>query len=234
MKLAIIPARGGSKRVPGKNLREFCGKPMIAWPIEAAQTSGCFDRIVVSTDDEQIAETARLAGADVPFLRPPELSGDDVPTRPVVNHAINVITSASEKPELVCCIYATAPFLTAAMLREAEHLLVSSDADFAFSCGAYGHPIQRAFRMTQGGGAERFWPEHRLTRSQDLDVAYHDAGQFYWGRTEAFLRNQDAISSASRPYVLPRHLLHDIDTEEDWARAELVFRALMNAEGAGR
>jgi pseudaminic acid cytidylyltransferase len=226
MNVAVIPARGGSKRIPRKNVRDFCGKPMIAWSIEAALTSDCFERVVVSTDDAEIAEIARAWGAETPFLRPPELSDDYTPTRPVINHAIREIEALYGRPQYVCCIYATAPFVRVSDLRNGYSSLTKNKADFAFAVTSFAYPIQRALKRTENGGVAMFYPEHRLTRSQDLETAYHDAGQFYWGKTEAFLADLPTFSSSSIPIILPRRRVHDIDTEEDWLLAELMFNTL--------
>ena len=226
MRLAVIPARGGSKRIPRKNIRPFCGKPMIAWSIEAAEASGCFDRIVVSTDDKEIAEIARSCGADVPFLRPAHLSDDHVGTIPVIAHAIQWHGERGLEPAQVCCIYATAPFMTAQDLRDAFDTLVREECAYVFPVASFGFPIQRAMRLTGEGRAQMFYPELFGTRSQDLEEAYLDAGQFYWGRATAWLEGSPIFSSDAIPLVLPRHRVQDIDTPEDWTRAELMFEAL--------
>lgn len=225
MKIAVIPARGGSKRIPRKNIREFCGKPMIAWSIEAARESSCFEKIIVSTDDNEIAEVARRWGASVPFMRPATLADDYTGTLPVVRHAIEWCTEADRTPEFVCCIYATAPFVTASDLNRGLATLLQNDGDYAFAVTSYGFPIQRALRITEGGRVEMFYPEHRNTRSQDLEPAYHDAGQFYWGRTSAWSAGKPIFSRDAVPVVLSRHRVQDIDTAEDWERAEWMFRA---------
>lgn len=226
MKLAVIPARGGSKRIPRKNIRDFAGKPMIAWPIEAALESGCFDHVIVSTDSEEIAETAQAYGAAAPFRRPASLADDHTATRPVVIHAIEAMTTLAGAPDQVCCIYPTAPFLTADILRDSLARLEQSGAQFVFSCTSFAYPIQRALRLTADGGVAMMQPEHRTTRSQDLEPAYHDAGQFYWGRAEAFLADAPTFGPHSRAYILPRHQVHDIDTPEDFIHAEIAFRVL--------
>jgi pseudaminic acid cytidylyltransferase len=223
MKLAVIPARGGSKRIPRKNIKLFCGKPMIAWTIEAALKSGCFDQVIVSTDDSEIAEVARQCGAQVPFMRPAELSDDYTGTTAVIAHAINFFASQGQMPELVCCLYATAPFVTAADLRTGLQTLEETDCDYVFSVSSYAFPIQRAIRITESNRVEMFSPEYFNTRSQDLEEAYHDAGQFYWGRAKAWLDNKMIFSSASAPQLLPRHRVQDIDTPEDWQFAEYLF-----------
>ena len=230
MKLAIIPARGGSKRIPRKNIKPFCGKPMIAWSIEAALESGCFDRVIVSTDDDEIAEVARQHGAEVPFMRPLELSDDHTGTIPVIRHAIETINSQGRAVEQACCLYATAPFIRAEDLRRGLEILQGSGGDYAFSVTSYAFPIQRAIRLTPEGRVEMFNPEHFSTRSQDLEEAYHDAGQFYWGRADAWLQGKMIFSPASLPVMLPRHRVQDIDTPEDWVRAEWLFKA-MQAQG---
>ena len=226
MRLAVIPARGGSKRIPRKNIRLFCGKPMITWSIEAALDSGCFDRIVVSTDDPEIADIACQCGAEVPFTRPPELSDDHTGTIPVIAHAVRWHQAQGLAPAKVCCIYATAPFVRVDDLREGLAQLDSTGCDYAFSVTSYAFPIQRAVRITEGNRVAMFNPEHFNTRSQDLVEAFHDAGQFYWGRAQAWLDSLPIFSSDTVPVVLPRHRVQDIDTQEDWERAEWMFRAL--------
>lgn len=225
--LAIIPARGGSKRIPRKNIRSFGSKPMIAHSIDAALESKIFDRVLVSTDDEEIAKIAESFGAEAPFRRPAELSHDHAPTLPVIAHAIQWWESHRAPVTYACCIYATAPFLRPKYLREGLRVLhESSDAEFAFSVTTYAFPILRAVRVLQNGRVEMFWPENEMKRSQDLPEAFHDAGQFYWGRRDAFFRNEGVFSAKSYPVLLPRHLVQDIDTPEDWERAERMFKAL--------
>lgn len=226
MKLAIIPARGGSKRIPRKNIKTFCGKPMIVWSIEVAHLSGCFDRIVVSTDDAEIADIARAHGAEVPFMRPLELSDDYSGTIPVIAHAIDWMISNVGSVEYACCIYATAPFVRAQDLRSGFETLQQRGADYAFTVTSYAFPIQRAIRITSDQKVEMFAPEHFNTRSQDLEEAFHDAGQFYWGRASAWLAGKPLFSHAATPILLPRHRVQDIDTSEDWERAELMFEIL--------
>lgn len=225
MNLAVIPARGGSKRIPRKNIREFCGKPMIAWSIEAALQSGCCARVIVSTDDYEIADVARKFGADVPFMRPAELSDDQTGTIPVIAHAIEQMSGQGIVPQQVCCTYATAPFITPQDIRRGLDMLEAGSSDYVFSVTSYPFPIQRAVRITKAGRVEMFQPELFLTRSQDLEEAYHDAGQFYWGRADAWLEERPIFSPAAIPVILPRHQVQDIDTPEDWLRAELMFKA---------
>lgn len=226
MRVAIIPARGGSKRIPRKNIRPFCGRPMIAWSIEVALNCGCFDRILVSTDDAEIADLARVCGAETPFVRPAELSDDYTGTIPVIAHAIEWLRRQGEQPTKVCCLYATAPFVRADDLRRGLELLNQTGCDYAFSVTSYVFPIQRAIRITAAGRVEMLNPELCNTRSQDLEETWHDAGQFYWGRAEAWLAGRPMFTSDTVPVILPRHRVQDIDTEEDWERAERLFRAL--------
>ncbi|MFD1983353.1 pseudaminic acid cytidylyltransferase [Mesorhizobium newzealandense] len=231
MRLAVIPARGGSKRIPRKNIRTFCGLPIVAWSIRAAVQSACFDRIIVSTDDIEIAEVAKEYGAEVPFLRPSELSDDHTGTVPVVAHAIQWHATEGAPARQVCCIYATAPFVQASDLRQGLEILWATEADFAFSVTSYAFPIHRALRITSGQRVAMFQPEHLGSRSQDLEKAWHDAGQFYWGRAEAWLENKPVLGQGSVPVFLPRHRVQDIDTPEDWKRAELMFQILNQDTG---
>ncbi|WP_412972736.1 pseudaminic acid cytidylyltransferase [Glaciecola sp. MF2-115] len=225
MKLAIIPARGGSKRIPNKNIRDFVGKPLVAYSIEVAKASGLFDKIVVTTDNQEVADIALEYGAEVPFIRPPELSNDVIGTRPVTNHAIRYVSEHFEKPEFCCCIYATAPFLQAEYLKQGlQKLRLNSDKGFAYSVTSFPFPIQRALFLKDNYATPSF-PEDITKRSQDLEEAYHDAGQFYWGRTDDYLSSKRIFSEHGIPIVLPRHLVQDIDTQEDWDRAELMYKA---------
>lgn len=226
MKIAVIPARGGSKRIPRKNVKPFCGKPMIAWSIEAARTSECFDRIIVSTDDEEIAGVARQWDAEVPFMRPPELADDSTGTIAVMRHAVEWCTTHGSSPDPVCCVYATAPFLRPADLRAGLDLLLDEDCDYAFAATAYAAPIQRAFQISPTRRVRMFNPEYFAARSQDLQPAYHDAAQFYWGRASAWIAGRPVFSPSAAAVLLPRYRVQDIDTPEDWARAELLSRIM--------
>lgn len=230
MKLAVIPARGGSKRIPRKNIKTFGGLPMIAWSIRAAIQSQCFDRVIVSTDDAEIALVAQAHGAEVPFIRPPELSDDHAGTTPVVAHAIQWQNAQGSPASQVCCIYATAPFVKVDDLQRGLQVLQSTGADYAFSVTSYAFPIQRAIRITPEQRVQMFQPEHFNTRSQDLEEAWHDAGQFYWGQAQAWLAHKPLFSHDAAPVVLPRHRVQDIDTVEDWERAELMFKVLAQAQ----
>lgn len=231
MKVAIIPARGGSKRIPRKNIRAFCGKPIIAWSIQATLESAAFDRVIVSTDDAEIAAVAKSHGAEVPFVRPEELSNDHAGTVAVIKHSLQWLAAHGGMPDYVCCIYATAPFVTADDLERSFKSLIEAGSDYAFSVTSFPFPIQRALKILSDGRLAMFQPEHLNTRSQDLEHAYHDAGQFYWGRAAAFLNDVPLFSKAAVPVMLLRHRVQDIDTLEDWTRAELLFR-LLQAEKA--
>lgn len=231
MKVAVIPARGGSKRIPRKNIKPFCGKPMLAWSIEAARQSGCFDRIVVSTDDKEIAAVARQCGAETPFMRPEELADDHAGTIPVIHHAVDWFFASGQRPDAVCCLYATAPFVTPADLQRGLFALQAEACDYAFSVASYAFPIERAIRIRGDGRVEMFQPEHFHTRSQDLVEAFHDAGQFYWGSADAWAAERPIFSIEAVPIVLPRYRVQDIDTPEDWTRAEWLFKALHGTGG---
>ena len=225
MKLAVIPARGGSKRIPRKNIRSFCGRPIISYSIRAAIQSGVFQRVIVSTDDSEIADVAQQYGAEIPFIRPPELADDFVGTTPVVRHALETLREQGAVVDSACCIYATAPFVRAEDLVQGYEILQSSGADYAFTVTSFAYPIQRAIVIAPSGRVSMLQPENRVKRSQDLQEAYHDAGQFYWGKTAAFRRALPILSEHSAPIILPRHLVQDIDTLEDWERAELMYKS---------
>lgn len=226
MNIAIIPARGGSKRIPRKNIKDFHGKPLIAYSIEAALNSGCFDKVIVSTDDAEIADIARKYKAEVPFVRPAALSGDFTGTTPVMRHAIEWVQENEGTVEYACCIYATAPFIISQDLVKGFDLITQNNLDYAFSVTSYPFPIQRAIRITQNGTVSMLNPECFSTRSQDLEEVWHDAGQFYWGRAEAWCKGKKIFDKRTAPVILPRYRVQDIDTFEDWIRAELLFHAL--------
>ena len=224
--IAVIPARGGSKRIPHKNIKEFCGKPMIAYSIEAAKNAGIFDRIIVSTDSEKIAFTAKEFGADVPFMRPCELADDHTGTDAVILHALKWLMEDREKIDYICCIYATAPFVRAEYIIKGYNILRDKNAASCFSVTTYPFPIFRSLKINDNGRLEMFWPEYRETRSQDLTEAYHDAGQFYWADVKSYLKEKQFYSKDAVPVVLPRYLVQDIDTPEDWETAEKMYSVL--------
>ena len=226
MRLCIIPARGGSKRIPRKNIKEFCGQAMIGYSIEAAITSQCFDKVIVSTDDQEIVEVAKSFGAEVPFIRPDELANDHAATIPVVKHTIEWFDEQGQSPTDVCCLYATAPFIQSQTISKAFQQMQESGANYCFSVTSFAFPIQRSIRITQDNKVDMFYPENFNVRSQDLEEAYHDAGQFYWGKAQAFKDELPIFSETASPYILPRYLVQDIDTMEDWIRAEAMHRVL--------
>ncbi|HIP20811.1 MAG TPA: pseudaminic acid cytidylyltransferase [Sulfurimonas sp.] len=223
--VAIIPARGGSKRIPRKNIKDFYGKPLIAYSIEVALKSKLFDKVIVSTDDEEIATIAKKYGAKVPFLRPKELSDDFTGTQDVINHALEYLKKNNEAYDYVCTIYATAPLLQEKYLIEGFEKLKASTAVNAFSATSMPFPIQRTFYLDKDGRSKMFTPEYFNTRSQDLKEAYQDAGQFYWKKTGK-LSKENMFGSDSIPIILPRYLVQDIDTVEDWERAVLMYKVI--------
>ncbi len=222
--VCIIPARGGSKRIPKKNIKDFFGKPLISYTIETALKSNLFDKVIVSTDDETIAKVAKEYGAEVPFLRPVELSDDFTGTGAVISHALSFLQNQGEKYDYVCSIYATAPLLQVKYIQKGLERLQNSDAVHSFSATSMPFPIQRTFKINNDR-CEMFWPENFSKRSQDLEEAYQDAGQFYW--TNLNKKATDIIfGKDSIPIVLPRYLVQDIDTLEDWERAEVLYEVL--------
>jgi pseudaminic acid cytidylyltransferase len=228
MKIAIIPARGGSKRIPRKNIKEFSGQPMIAYAIRAALESQLFDRVVVSTDDAEIAEIAKQFGAEVPFIRPAELANDHTPTVPVIAHAIRELTAQGASPDLVCCIYPGVPLIRSDDLTAAYQLLLSTQAGYCYPVAEYPSAIQRSLRRLPDGCVRPLHHENEWTRTQDLETFYFDAGQFYWGQVSAWLSGL-GLQSHGSGLVIPQWRVVDIDTPEDWHRAELMLRALQAA-----
>jgi N-acylneuraminate cytidylyltransferase len=228
MRIAVIPARGASKRIPRKNIRPFRGKPMIAWSIDAARATRLFDHVIVSTEDSEIADVATRCGAEVPFARPAELAGDHTGTTEIMAHATGWAHGQGWPLTAVCCISATAPFLRLQDIQRGLQTFESGSWEYAFAVTDFAAPIFRAFRETAGGGVEMFFPEHFPTRSQDLPVALHDAGLFYWGRPSAWLEGKLIFSDRSAPILIPRWRVQDIDSEEDWVRAEIVAPSIFS------
>ena len=231
MKLCIIPARGGSKRIPRKNIKSFCGQALIGYSIKAALESKCFDQVIVSTDDTEIAKVAQNFGAIAPFVRPDSLSNDYTSTISVIRHAIEWFDDQNQLPLEVCCLYATAPFVTSNAIQMSYDQMQQTQADYCFTVTSFAFPIQRAFKITEENRLEMFYPENLEKRSQDLEESYHDAGQFYWGKADSFRQNKTLFSKAATPYILPRYLVQDIDTPEDWRRAELMYQVLKKGGG---
>ena len=230
MKIAVIPARGGSKRIPRKNIKYFCGKPMIAWSIDVAKMSGLFDHIIVSTDDVEIVEVAKQWGAETPFMRPDELSNDYAGTTEVIAHATQWALDQGLDVDAVCCIYATAPFVQVEDLQRGLEALESGDWAYAFTATDFAAPIFRAFKQSADGGIEMFFPEHFSTRSQDLPTALHDAGQFYWGRPSAWMEDKRIFDRHSVPVIIPRWRVQDIDDQDDWIRAEMIYKQMEDSK----
>ena len=226
MNLCVIPARGGSKRIPRKNILPFRGKPMIAWSIEAAQKSGSFDKIIVSTDDQEISSISQFLGAEVPFMRPCYLADDHAGTREVVEHAVRELQLMDHNIGQVCCLYATAPFVRAADIRHGFELLKRSrEETVVFTATSFAFPIQRAVILDVDGYASSFDPISVAKRSQDLKDCFHDAGQFYWAAASTWSHAAN-LFDCGRPLILPRWRVQDIDTYEDWRRAELMHSVL--------
>lgn len=230
MKLAIITARGGSKRIPRKNIREFCGKPIMAYSIEAALNAKCFDEVMVSTDDEEIASIARKYGAVVPFMRSEQASNDLATTAEVLFEVLFEYKKRGINPDFICGIYPTAPFITAKTLHKAMSMIVEDDTvDSVFPVVRFSYPIQRALYMKDGIVA-MFHPENLLTRSQDLEPAYHDVGQFYWLRVNTFIKNPSLIPTNTAGILLPEWQVQDIDNIDDWILAEIKYRMTQEKE----
>ncbi len=225
MNIAIIPARGGSKRIPRKNIKPFAGKPMIAHAIDTALASGMFSHVIVSTDDEEIAEIASARGGEVPFVRPADLADDHTPTVPVIAHALRACGELGWQVDYACCIYPGVPFLEIDDLRSAFSLLTETGAAYSFPVTEFPSAIQRALRRLSDGRMTPMQPEYELTRTQDLELAYHDVGQFYWGSAESW-QTCPRIHSSGAGLPIPNWRVVDIDTPHDWARAELLFRAI--------
>lgn len=230
MNIAIIPARGGSKRIPRKNIKQFNGKPMISWPIEMALRSGLFDHIIVSTDDKEIADISIKFGAEVPFIRPPELSDDYCNTEEVIVHAISWMKSKKWDLDFICCIYPTSVFFNLDELQKGYDAIKNGDWAYAFSVTDFEYPIFRSFKEHSDGGVEMFYPENFEKRSQDLPEALHDAGQFYWGNPDAWIKNLLFFDRHSFPVKIARWKVQDIDTKDDWKRAEFLFNYINSIE----
>lgn len=222
--IAIIPARGGSKRIPRKNIKAFCGKPIIAYSIEAALNSGIFDTVMVSTDDEEIASIAKEYGADVPFLRSEKNSDDFASTLDVIEEVIEIYKSEGSAFDNCCCIYPTAPFISDEKLKQAQELFLKGKLDCVFPVLEYNFPIQRAVKRDKNGKTVMFQPEFLRSRSQDLEKSYHDAGQFYFFNIESILDQRKFWTDNSGSIVLDAMSGQDIDTNEDWEIAEFKYR----------
>lgn len=222
--LAIITARGGSKRIPRKNIRDFLGKPIISYSIEAALKSGVFDEVMVSTDDDEIAEIAEKYGAKVPFKRSAETSNDTATTTDVIIEVLNEYKKRGLIFDYACCIYPTAPFISAESLKAGLDKMLSDQTQAAIPVVRYSYPIQRALEIGADGRLSMVWPEHSRSRSQDLASRYHDAGQFYWFKVSAIKKDMELLKMKASPIVIQETQVQDIDTEEDWALAEMKYK----------
>jgi N-acylneuraminate cytidylyltransferase len=230
MNIAVIPARGGSKRIPRKNIKNFCGKPIITWSIEAAKESGLFDHVLVSTEDAEVAAVARLAGGELLFNRPAGLADDHTGTTEVVAHAARWAIDQGWPLSAVCCVYATAPFIQSSDLRRGLEALEAHDWAYVFAATAFSASVFRSFQMRADGSIEMLFPEHFSARSQDLPLVLHDAAQFYWGRPSAWIEGRRIFDRHSLPVIIPHWRVQDIDDQDDWKRAELFFRQLKNVQ----
>ena len=224
MRVAVIPARCGSKRIPRKNIRPFAGKPVIVWPIKAALSSGLFDQVVVSTDDTEIAEVARAAGASVPFLRPKNLSDDYANTKSVIRHAISELKLETEPEVQVCCIYPTSVFVDAQLLNEGLEKLISSECRFVFSITSVDPSVYRAFTKTADDRIMMLFPENYTKRTQDLPKLYCDAAQFYWATVSAWQSELNIFGADSIGIFIDPSRVQDIDTQSQWLTAERIFQ----------
>ncbi len=226
--VAIITARGGSKRIPRKNIRDFMGQPILKYSIDAALTSHCFDEVVVSTDDREIRDISISFGAKVPFLRSKHTSDDFATTADVIEEVLLEYKKRGDNFEYCCCIYPTAPFLTSRRLKEAFDLLKERNADSVIPVVRFGYPIQRALKI-EGGRLSMIRPENIDSRSQNLMPAYHDAGQFYWLDSTAFLKTRKIFTDNTVPIEITESEAQDLDNEEDWKMAQLKYKILRGA-----
>ena len=226
MNICIIPARGGSKRIPRKNIKNFCGQPIITWSIEAALNCTSFGRVIVSTDDDEIAEISTQYGAEVPFKRSKSLSDDYTSTIPVIKNAIEWLEMNNEKVDSICCLYPTAPFIEESYIEQGLKKLIEHNASYSISVTSFPYPIQRAIKFTKNERLKMFFPENINKRSQDLVKSFHDAGQFYWGKRSAWMKGERILDQNTVPVYIPRYKVQDIDNEEDWIQAERIFNKL--------
>lgn len=228
--LAIIPARGGSKRIERKNIRDFDGQPVIAYSIKAALASGCFETVMVSTDDDEIAAVARQYGAEVPFLRSEATANDFATTADVISEVLNVYGKLGKEFDAICCLYATAPFVTSGRLKEASGVLNSKKFDSAFTCVPFSYPVQRGLVINEEGRVSMKWPRFKSSRSQDLPTIYHDAGQFYFATVSSFKKANGFWGDNTAPIILSELEVQDLDTQTDWVIAEMKYKATRRNE----
>jgi len=228
--VCVIPARGGSKRIPHKNIKEFFGRPMISYSISAALESKLFERVIVSTDDDEIKKIALQCGAEVPFVRPADISDDYTPLAGVLSHSLEWLKSDGARVDAVCCILATAPFVSVDDVKAGYRLLLEGRGSAVIPVTTFPFPIFRALKVSPAGYLTMVWPEHELTRSNDLPETFHDAGQFYWLKVEDFLQSKRIYAKNALPLMIPRWRVQDIDTLEDWHRAEMIFSRMKESQ----
>ncbi len=226
MKIAMITARGGSKRIPRKNIKDFCGKPILAYSIEAALESGVFDEVMISTEDDEIAEIAQNYGAKFPFRRSEETAGDHAMTIDVMLEVVAEYKKRGVEPDAVCCIYPTAPFITAEKLRKADALFESCGADAVIPVVKFSFPPQRCF-VLDGDYMKFKWKEYELSRSQDLEPYYHDVGQFYFVKTDIMISQHTLVPTKTAPLIMDEMEVQDIDNMDDWNIAEIKYRKMI-------
>jgi len=225
MNVAIIPARGGSQRIPRKNIKQFCGRSMISYPIEAAIKSNYIDSVVVSTDDEEIAQISTQFGAQIPFMRPKNISDNITPTVPVISHAITKLLDMGWEIDKACCIYPCTPLLTSHLIDNIFDEMIKGDHMFAYPVILHSHPIQRAMKMKKDGKMDFLNKEHELTRTQDLEPTFYDSGQFYWGQKKAWLNKQKMHTDGIGVQINSWEAV-DIDNDEDWEKAEMLIKSI--------
>ena len=226
MNIAIIPARGGSKRIPKKNIKNFLGKPIISYSVELAIKSNLFDKVIVSTDCDEIAEIAKSYGAEVPFIRPNAISDDFSTLNEVLKHAIDFIENDGFLYEYVCCIYATAPFIEIDDVTRGFELINTKKWESVIAATNFSYPIFRSFEKDKKGGLKMVFPDHYSSRSQDLPEIFHDAGQFFWAKSEFLKKSPSGFNQNNTIIEIPNYRAQDIDTDEDWQRAELIYKYL--------
>ena len=223
--ICIIPARGGSKRIKNKNIKKFFGKPIIYYSIIAAKNSKCFDKVIVSTENKNIAKIAKKYGAEVPFLRPKKFASDKMPLRPVIKNSLENIIKKIGKPKYVCYIAATTPLIRVSDIKKGFKKIKKKNVKITFSITEYDYPIQRGLKLNKNGSIKIINKKYRYSHSQELEKCYHDAGQFYWAKTNSILNNIPTLSNNSLPIIIPNYRVVDIDNKNDWKKAEIAFKS---------
>ena len=226
MNICIIPARGGSKRIPKKNIKNFLGKPIISYPIKLALESNLFDKVIVSTDSKEISKIAIKYGAQVPFLRPKKLANDYIGTHEVIGHAVNWLENKSVKIDYACCIYPTSPLINKKDLIRGYDLIKNKKCDSVIASTCFSYPIFRSFKKLSNGGLKMIFPKYFNSRSQDLPKIYHDAGLFYWARPSIWKKKPQKFGKKNFIVEIPNYRVQDIDTYDDWKKAEVIYKVL--------